>query len=387
MVATNDVFSIHHPRFEDVHLLKQIQEQLSSSIPLVSPMEVKKLTKELIKAFHQQSFIIQLGDCAERFSEAEPLISHLKYKQLNQAKLLIEEKINRSVIMIGRIAGQYAKPRSNGPENINGKLIYPYYGDMINSEYISESRNPDPYRILQAYHASKKIISHLKKFENPVYTSHECFLLEYEYPLTRKDQEKKYNLSTHLPWLGMRSIISKPHINYLSTIHNPIAIKIGADTPISTMISTIKQINSKNKIGKIVLILRLGKNNVHNSLPKLIEAVHENNLNVIWMNDPLHGNTKKDQYEKKYRLVDDAIEETVNICHVLFHYGIHLSGLHLEASYKSDILECVNSLDELTENRLYNSAVDPRLNNEQCTYFLEKVLNPIRLFFNEKKSA
>lgn len=383
MVANNENFNNSSPHYDNVCLLNDTQEKLSLLPPLVQSSEINKLNNDLTKVFRKQAFIIQLGDCAERFFEAEQIVTYLKHKQLSFIQLLVENKIGNQVILIGRIAGQYAKPRSISTEIISGKTVCPYYGDMINSESADESRKPDPLRMLQAYNSSKKVLSHIHMCDGQIFTSHECFLLQYEQPLTRNAQGKMYNLSTHLPWLGMRNMQSEAHLSYLETISNPIALKIGPQTSIVAIISAIKRINPHNKPGKISLILRLGKLNVNDVLPNLIKAVVKEELNVIWMNDPLHGNTKKDSYEKKYRLVGDAIEETLQVCNILQHYGIHLGGLHLEATYKSDVQECVYSVDELIEHRIYNSALDPRLNNKQCIYYLEQVLDSIKSSYGD----
>ncbi len=364
--------------YADLGELNDIQSKLATLPDLIHYNEVDTLRQHLIKVFDQQAFLIQIGDCAERFTDASQTITHLKYKQFVFFKALIEHAIKTPVIVVGRIAGQYAKPRSHQMEVIGDKKVYAYHGDMINHEHASQPRTPDPLRMLQAYHASNKILAHLANYEEKIFTSHECFLLDYEKPLTRCRENVLYNLSTHLPWLGMRHLDSKSHITYLSKINNPIAIKIGANASIPSILSVIQTLNPKNVIGKLILVSRLGINHVFGMLPKIIAAIQDNHLNVIWMCDPLHGNTQSDVYGKKFRLLEHAMDETMITCDILRQNNLQLGGLHLEVSYKTDILECIESFDELTEHRVYDSAVDPRLNHNQCITYFNKILKNIK---------
>ncbi len=374
MISANEL------TYNDNNLLADVQNQLATLPTLIEHNEVALLHQHFINVFHGQAFIIQMGDCAERFADACQNVTHYKYEQLIFFKRLVERVLKIPVITVGRIAGQYAKPRSSTTEIIAEQSVYAYHGDMINAEHannLSDSRNPDPYRMLQAYNASKKILLHLAEGEEKIFTSHECFLLAYEQPLTRIREEVQYNLSMHLPWLGMRNLESKPHVDYLSKIDNPVAIKIGPDASIASIVSVIQKINPQNQIGKIILIGRLGVTHVRDKLPKIIQVIKQAQLNVIWMWDPLHGNTHCDRQGKKYRLLQDLIEETIISCDILCENDIDLGGLHLEASYKTDILECVDSLDELVGNRAYDSALDPRLNHNQCIAYFNQVLTKI----------
>jgi len=364
--------------YQNTDLLDEVTQKLHCLPALVCKSEVDQLKNHLTEAYYGRAFVIQVGDCAERFVDAEASISNSKFNHLLELKSQIESRLKIPAISIGRIAGQYAKPRSAATEFINGKWVHVYRGDMINAESLQDNRNPNPLRILKAYDSSKAILTHKEFFKETIFTSHECLLLEYEMPLTRTQEGATYNLSTHFPWLGMRSISSAPHINYLSTINNPIALKIGPQTSFASMISVIQQLNPDNQIGKIALILRLGVSNVGDVLPKIIQAIRGNQLNVLWMSDPLHGNTQLDKYKRKFRLVSDAVHETTQICDILNKQGRHLSGLHLEATYKENIQECVSSLDELIEDRVYDSALDPRLNRMQCEYYIDQILQKIK---------
>lgn len=377
MAADKKTLNVDSLTYHNTNLLDQVKWQLQHLSPLVEVSDVNHFRKQLEKVFYGRAFVVQLGDCAERFSDAERSISLSKCNHLSQVKSHIENSLKVPVITVGRIAGQYAKPRSVPTELINGKLVYAYHGDMINGETISDLRMPDPYRLLKAYDSAKAVLSHMAEYDERFFTSHECFSLDYEHPLTRCENGLNYNLSTHFPWLGMRNLSSERHINYLSMIENPVALKIGPQAPIASMIDVIKRLNPQNVPGKIILVVRLGAANVSQSLPKFIHAVRENQLNVIWMSDPLHGNTQSDKYKRKFRLLSNAIDETIEVTEMLNHYGAHLGGVHLEASYKQNILECVSSLEELTENRTYDSALDPRMNPQQCEKYLDHVLEKI----------
>src|SRR3990167_10924116 len=212
--------------YTDHDVLVHIQNQLSLLNPLIDYKDVLNLRELLVDVFYNKAFILQIGDCAEKFSEANQIVTDLKYQQYVFLKSLVESTLAKPVVLIGRIAGQYAKPRSCKMETVNGKKIYTYHGDMINSEHDKLSRNPDPSRILQAYYASYNILSYLTKYKEKIFTSHECFLLEYEKPLTKTQEDSQYNLSAHTLWLGMRNFTSPQHIEYLAKINNPIAIKI-----------------------------------------------------------------------------------------------------------------------------------------------------------------
>jgi len=362
-------------KYADAVRLKQVQEILKQMLPLIKASEINELRHIMSKINQSNAFVIQLGDCAERFSDACESVTKSKCMQLIKLKELMHSKLNRQIHVIGRIAGQYAKPRSKPFEIVNNRPTLAYFGDLINHEHDVEARNPDPERLLTAYNSASKILSCLYACNDQLFTSHECFLLEYELPLTRNVDGKLYSFSTHFPWLGMRNINSKVHIQYLSKIHNPVAIKVGPGTHISTIISSIASINPDNDVGKIIVILRLGIENVKTHLPKLIEELTKKNMEVVWMCDPMHGNTKADKYGLKYRLLSSMIEETLEVIFVLSAYGLKLKGVHLEATYKSDVLECITSLDQLLPNRPYDSALDPRLNHEQCEYYLEKIMN------------
>ena len=362
----------------DSNTVIAIQKKLRAYPGLVDYDRIHDLKTLLEQTAQQSNFLLQMGDCAERFSENSREVIYAKQKQILSFKKLIEHTLSMPVVPIGRIAGQYAKPRSSSTEIINGQSIYPYHGDIINSESPYKSRVPDPERMIKAYAAAKLVLSHLADCGEQIFTSHECYLLEYENSLIRTVNNIQYNLSAHLLWLGMRNISSQSHINHLSSIDNPVALKIGPNLHAASIIAAIQQINPTNKQGKIILVTRLGYDKVCTLLPKLIEIIKQQQLQVIWMSDPLHGNTHLDKYGKKYRLVTHAIDETIETCDILRSYCIQLGGIHLEASPRMDIQECVFSTKELVENRTYDSALDPRLSASQCTEYLEQVLPSIQ---------
>ena len=367
----------YKPPYPNLSALDHAQNKLRTLPSLVKNTEIRALSSMLANAGRGKSFIIQLGDCAERFAEAGDDITEKKYSHLVQIKNAVEKITGLPVTLIGRIAGQYGKPRSSVLELLGGKPVFSYHGDIVNAEHPTDCRHADPDRMLTAHQSSQKIISYLDAQQQKIFTSHECFLLEYEIAMTRQYQGKFYNTSTHFPWLGMRNIESSQHINYLECIENPIALKVSASISIPLLISVIKKLNPSNKLGRVTLITRLGYTKTKSHMPKLIEAILENKLNVVWMCDPLHGNTHKDQYGMKYRLLDEAIAETRDTLKCLVKMKQHFAGVHIEATYRTDVMECVSSPEELTPERTYQSAVDPRLNYDQSFMYINRLFENI----------
>ncbi len=413
------------PRYRDTVYLKKIQNKLSSLPPLTTSWEVENLKQLLALANEGKVFILQGGDCAEVFSECRPEIIARKLKILFQMGIILSWGLKKPIIKIGRIAGQYAKPRSKEFELVNGQKILTYRGDLINGHLpTQESREPDPERMLKGYfYASltlnfirslvssgfsdihhleylnlefaknseivkiyreivEKIVESLKFVENSLlttettlkqsyfFTSHEALLLPYEEALTRKVPRREgwYNLSTHLPWIGVRTLyIDSGHVEYARGIENPIGIKVSPDTESSELTEIIKILNPDNKTGKVVVIHRLGKEKVDNKLPEIIEAVKNKNLNVTWISDPMHGNTKKTANGLKTRNFSDIIQELTKVIAIHKYFKTTLAGVHFELTGE-EVTECIGGSSGITEDDLckqYTTYLDPRLNYEQ----------------------
>lgn len=364
--------------------LAHVQNILQSQIPLVSIKEINKFRQLIAQAAVGEYFLIQSGDCSESFYECDPDITYAKLEFIQQLAEFFQRKTGNRVIQVGRIAGQYAKPRSNTYDTSQNEQIYSYFGDMVN-QFHKQHRTPDPWRMLLGYNCSACIFSEINqwnrelKTEQKIYTSHEALLLYYEQALTRRDKLTGlyYNRSTHFPWLGKRTINSVEHIDYLKKIANPLAIKIGPDTPIPTLIKTINQLDPDYVPGRITLIPRLGVQQLHRILPQLIEAVKKTQRPVLWSCDPMHGNTETLSSGRKIRKLSSIVEEVKSSFLIHRTMGSQLNAIHLEATHQN-VTECVDYKSSISSSvtdfkKNYRSLVDPRLNYAQTMHVIQCV--------------
>lgn len=420
--------------YPDVNELQTVMATLTNLPPLVSHLEIEQL-KTALKSVHAgNSFILQGGDCAESFSACNPTEISNKLRILLQMSLVLIHGMQKPVLRIGRIAGQYAKPRSSAIETINNVSLPSFRGDIINaSDFNPAARTPNPWRMLQAYQYASATLNYLRSLvqsgfadlahtnwwdldfakHSPMaheyqkiteniqaalhflkaidagsdnlkrvdfYTSHEALLLPYEQALTREVQGKYYDLSTHMPWIGMRT--AEPdgaHLEFLSGIENPIGIKVGPKADSQWLQAIVKKLNPDNAIGKIILISRLGADQVANLLPRFIESVKQAKLNVIWSVDPMHGNTKTTQAGYKTRHFSDILSELSQTIQIHCDCNSSLNGVHFELT-GDNVTECVGGARGLSEADLetaYKTLVDPRLNYEQA---LEMAMLLVREF-------
>ena len=367
-----DMMSHCHPPYPQSSEIDSVVACLKKSPPLVSTEEIDQLLSALEDCSNGCNFVIQAGDCAERFVDARPDITDKKYYALNEIKSALQRHFNHPITLIGRIAGQYGKPRTQLDQTFQAKKIYAYHGDLINGESPLE-RDPDPKRLLRAYEAAQTTYDGLASQSASLFTSHEAFSLYYETSLTREYQRKWFSTSAHFLWLGARNLDSDAHVHYLSQISNPIGIKVPAYVDTDRLIQIIKTINPGNKKGKVTLILRMGVRDVERSLPTIINAILDAELSVNWFSDPMHGNTRTDAFEKKYRIINDLVQETSLTRDLLHRYGTHLSGVHLETTFHHNVSECVTHECELCPDRAYMSALDPRLNPQQANLYVDRV--------------
>jgi 3-deoxy-7-phosphoheptulonate synthase len=412
------------PVYPDPLSLAHVVEQLHQLPPLVSPGEVKKLKKLIAQAGAGEAFILQGGDCAESFHDCRAEIITNKLKIILQMSLILLHGMRRPIIRIGRIAGQYTKPRSSNFETINGTTLPSYRGDLVNLPALTlEARTPDPQRLLQGYscaamtmnfiralldsgfaslhhperwdldflqlspqadeyHAIVSSIADSLDFLNTIegvqsnnlnkvdfYTSHEALHLHYEQALTRPlDKKRWYNASTHLPWLGMRTAsIDSAHVEYLRGIDNPVGIKIGPMTDLDTLKEIIKILNPSHEKGRLLLITRLGADQIATRLPALIDAVRATNIPVTWSCDPMHGNTETTDEGIKTRHFDTILAELLQAVTIHHQMQSCLGGVHFELT-GDNVTECIGGARGLSAQHLkhaYHSLVDPRLNYEQ----------------------
>ena len=408
--------------YEDPEALQRVLDELSSLPPLVAPHEVAALRADLSAAQEGECFILQAGDCAERFADCNHPTITRRLHTLMQMQYILAHGLRQPVVCIGRVAGQYAKPRSDPVETRDGVVLPAFRGDIINDpEFSAAARRHDPSRLLTAYTRSaftlnlmrtlldagfpeldklhswnlrwldraddtyeyRKILSAISdsiRFTSALagsissrhmrcYTSHEALHLHYEQAQTQAISENKWmNLSTHFPWLGLRTAIpGGAHMQYLRGIENPIAVKIGPSTSVSQLIETIDILNPENSPGKLSLITRMGADHIENSLPPLIRAVQRERRRILWLVDPMHGNTEITASGLKTRNFDRICSEIKLAIKIHQAAGTRLGGIHLEMS-GDDVTECIGGISEVCENDLtlrYRTSMDPRLNAEQ----------------------
>ena len=422
-------FTIKHiPEYNDKKQLEKALKKLEGFPPLVFAGECRNLKQELAKASNGDAFLVQGGDCAESFKEFNANNIRDTFRVILQMSAVITAKLKVPVIKLGRIAGQFAKPRSSDRETMDGKTLNSYYGDSINGiEFSEEKREPNPARLLRAYSQSASTLNLLrsfaqggfanlrkvnswnmgfvkaseegKKYEkiagkineyldfmdavgvntstvidlNTVdfYTSHEGLHLPYEEALTRVDSlsNEIYCTSAHFIWIGDRTrFIDSAHVEYCSGISNPIGIKCGPSLDNEELIKIIDKINPANEPGKISLIFRYGEENIDKYLPALVDTIVKNKKNVLWISDPMHGNTVKSSSGLKTRDFNSLLNETSKAVEILKSKGRNLGGIHLEMTGQN-VTECTGGIYKVGDDDLnsrYHTHCDPRLNANQA---------------------
>lgn len=410
--------------YPDKLQVNRVIEQLSLLPPLVTSGEVKNLKKFLALAGRGKAFILQGGDCAESFNDCRSDIISNKLKIILQMSLILLHGMRKPIIRVGRIAGQYAKPRSSDFETIDGITLPSYRGDLINSQqFDAHSRIPNPKLMLQGYSCAAMTLNFIRALLNggfadlnhphqwnlsfvehssqaeeyrhivdsiaesleflevidgirssninkvDFFTSHEALNLHYEQSLTRQVPDKRwYNLSTHLPWIGMRTAkIDSAHVEFLRGVDNPVGIKIGPSASVDWLIELLTILNPDNQEGRILLITRLGADQIDSLLPPLIEAVKKSAIPVTWSCDPMHGNTETTADGTKTRRFDNILSELQQALSIHAQLSSYLGGVHFELT-GDNVTECIGGARGLNEKDLknaYHSLVDPRLNYEQ----------------------
>ena len=402
--------------------LVEAVKKLESFPPLIPFDEIDSLKKQFKRVSDDKAFILIAGDCAETFSDFNQSLIEKKLQIIFQMSLILGYGLEKPIIKIARLAGQFAKPRSSNME-IKGKVCLPsYMGDAVNSkDFDYKSRLPNPDRLIRAYYHSattlnvlrslteknitemigkwndekinkkallddikgiskiEKAINLLNKlnqknnsshiFSKDFFTAHEALLLDYEQSLTKKnDNSKWYDCSSHFVWLGYRTgQPNNAHVEFLSGIQNPIGIKIGPSTNLDDLIHNIIKLNPENEKGKILLMPRYGIANIKNEFNKLIQIILENKLNVLWVCDPMHGNTYKTNEGYKTRDFNDIKKELKYFFEILNLNGLSPSGVHFELT-PENVTECIGESYNIKQSNIhekYETACDPRLNNNQ----------------------
>lgn len=411
------------PTWPDAAELEKVRADLAKLPPLVFAGEVDTLRSRLAQAAEGKAFLLQGGDCAETFVDATADRIRNRIKTVLQMAVVLMYGSSLPVIKMGRMAGQFAKPRSSDTETRGDVTLLAYRGDAVNGyDFTEQSRQHDPKRLLQAYHTSASTLNLIRAFttggfadlrevhawnkgftDNPAnkkyetiagdidramrfmeacgvdsaelratefFVSHEGLLFDYERPLTRIDSRTQlpYVTSGHFIWIGERTRqLDGAHVDFFSRVRNPIGIKLGPTTTKDQVLSLIDKVDPNREPGRLTLISRMGAGKIREALPPLVEAVRDAGATPLWITDPMHGNgiTTKNGY--KSRRFDDVMDEVMGFFEVHRATGTHPGGLHVELT-GDDVAECLGGseqIDETTLEQRYESVCDPRLNHMQ----------------------
>ena len=414
------------PQYPDAVALEGVLGELRALPPLVTSWEILTLKQQLADAQDGKCFVLQGGDCAESFDMCTSEVLSNRLKVLLQMSLVLVHGMRKPVVRVGRFAGQYAKPRSADMETIGDVTLPSYRGDMVNAPaFDAASRTPDPRRMVKAHARSAMTMNFVRALidggfadlhhpeywdlgwvgHSPLadeyrrmvdaigdavrfmetlsgsqvhnlnrvdfYTSHEALLLPYEESLTRQVPRHWgwFNLSTHFPWIGMRTAaLDGAHVEYFRGLRNPIAIKVGPSVTPDQLLRLIDVLNPEDEPGRLSFIHRMGAAQIATKLPPLLEAIARDGRRVLWICDPMHGNTESTANGYKTRRFANIGRELELAFELHAAAGTRLGGAHLELTGE-DVTECLGGARELTETdleRAYRSTVDPRLNYEQA---------------------
>ncbi|MET9854983.1 3-deoxy-7-phosphoheptulonate synthase [Streptomyces sp. NPDC006450] len=357
--------------------LGRVQEELASLPPLVDADDVDGLRALLAEAAEGRIQIIQSGDCAEDWADSSADSVARKAGLLEVLAGTMKMISHKPVIRVGRIAGQYGKPRSNPTEIVGGVELPVYRGHMVNApEPDPELRKPDPTRMLTGYEAARGVIEGLgwhrdersPRPDTTVWTSHEALLLDYELPMMRTQADGRVLLaSTHWPWIGERTRqVEGAHVALLASVSNPVACKVGPGMTPDELLALCLKLDPDKAPGRLTLIARMGADTVGEKLPPLVAAVREAGHPVIWLTDPMHGNTVSGPEGLKTRLVKTVVREVLEFHRAVTEAGGVAGGIHLETTPEA-VTECVADQDRLHEvGNKYTSFCDPRLNPRQA---------------------
>jgi 3-deoxy-7-phosphoheptulonate synthase len=416
----------HIPHYQDEEELNDVLFKLAKYPPLIFAGEARMLENKLAEVSNGKAFLLQGGDCAESFSDFHPDNIRDSFKVILQMAVVLTFGAACPIVKVGRIAGQFAKPRSQDIEKIDDIELESYKGDIINGiEFNEASRNPNPQRLFQAYNQSAATLNLLRAFaqggfanlhkihqwnlsfvehdkaekfkqmskrideclafmnacgindknvrqlyETDFFTSHEALLLPYEEALTRIDSTtgKWYDVSAHMLWVGDRTRqFDGAHIEFVKGIGNPIGIKIGPSINIEELLKIIDIINPNNTAGRISLICRMGADKIMTKLPNVLKSVKKEGKKVVWTCDPMHGNTIKSNSGYKTRPLTSIISEIQQFFQIHRSIGTYAGGVHLEMTGQ-DVTECIGGLQKITDSDLknrYHTYCDPRLNASQ----------------------
>ncbi len=411
------------PTWDNEILLGEVKKDLATQPPLVFAGEVDSLRDRISAASRGEAFVLQGGDCAETFADATADRIRNRIKTVLQMAVVLMYGSSLPVVKMGRMAGQFAKPRSSDTETRGEVTLPAYRGDAVNGyDFTPESRVNDPYRLMQAYNTSASTLNLIRAFttggfadlrevhlwnkgftDNPAnkryesiaqdidramrfmdacgidanelkstefFVSHEGLLFDYERPLTRLDSRsgEPYATSGHFIWIGERTRqLEGAHVDYFSRVRNPLGVKLGPTTSKEDVLNLIDKLDPNREPGRLTFISRMGAGKIRNELPRLIEAAEESGATPLWITDPMHGNGITTANGYKSRRFDDVMDEVMGFFEVHRSMGTHPGGLHVELT-GDDVAECLGGsehIDEATLAERYESVCDPRLNHMQ----------------------
>ena len=411
------------PTWPDLDAVSEVRAILAKYPPLVFAGEVDILKDRIAQAAQGKAFLLQGGDCAETFVDATADRIRNRVKTLLQMAVVLTYGASMPVIKMGRMAGQFAKPRSSDTETREDLTLPAYRGDAVNGyDFTLESRTPDPKRLLQAYNTSSSTLNLIRAFtmggfadlrsvhewnkgfiDNPAnsryetmakdidraikfmaacganfnelrttefYTSHEGLLFDYERPMTRIDSRTgtPYDTSAHFIWIGERTRqLDGAHVDFLSRVRNPLGVKLGPNTSVDDVMALIEKLDPNHEPGRLTFITRMGAGKIREALPKLVEAVRDAGFQPLWITDPMHGNGITTANGYKSRRFDDVMNEVRGFFEVHRDLGTFPGGVHVELT-GDDVAECLGGsehIDEATLESRYESLCDPRLNHSQ----------------------
>ncbi len=422
--------------YPDPQRLRSVLDEMSSLPPLVTAAEIENLKAQLAESADGKRFLLQGGDCAESFEDCNADVITAKLKILLQMSVILVHGTWTPVVRVGRIAGQYAKPRSANEETREGQTLPSYRGDIVNRHgFTRDERTPDPELLLRGYERAALTLNYLRALSEDgfadlrhpenwdiafadsselrgeyqriiesireslafletvagaelpklrrvdLFTSHEALALNYETAQTRRHATGWYNQSTHMPWIGMRTAqLDSAHLEYCRGIRNPVGLKVGPSATSEWLLQVLDVLNPENEPGRVVLIHRLGAERIAELLPPLVEAVQRSGKRVLFCSDPMHGNTETTEHGIKTRRFDNILSELEQAFDIHRKLGSHLGGVHFELTGEN-VTECVGGARGLSEadlHRAYQSRVDPRLNYEQALEMALRIARHLR---------
>jgi 3-deoxy-7-phosphoheptulonate synthase len=419
---------LQQPEYPNLSRLQRVESQLRRVPPLVFSNEIQELSRQLARVAEGQAFLLQGGDCAESFAEFNTENIQDTCKVILQMAVVLAFAGSCQVVKVGRLAGQFAKPRSSETETIEDVELPSYRGDMVNDIAFNKfARTPDPDRLMRVYNQSAATLNLLRAFtkggladlhqvhqwnlefvkgsplgekyqnladrigealafmeacdvtskdtpsirETTLYTSHEALLLNYEEALTRQDKitGNWYDCSAHMIWVGERTRqLDKAHIEFVRGIKNPIGVKVGPSIDSDELLRLIEALNPHNEPGRLTIIVRMGADHIYEKLPPLIQSVKREGRKVVWSSDPMHGNTVKTSHGFKTRSFDQVLKEVQNHFEIHYAEGTYAGGIHCEMTGQN-VTECIGGVQAITEKGLadkYFTHCDPRLNATQA---------------------